>query len=109
MPIIVNMRDRPDLVRLLNGGTQHGVVVRVDRRTRWGNPFRIPQHGSRTEVVELYRRDLWRRIRAGEIALEDLADLHAKTVFLCHCHPLPCHGDVLARAAEWAAVRLGRT
>ena len=109
MPIIANMRDRPDLVRLLNGGAQHGGVVRIDRRTRWGNPFRIPQHGSRTEVVELYRRDLWRRIRAGEVALEDLADLHAKTVFLCHCHPLPCHGDVLARAAEWAAARLGRT
>ena len=39
MANIVNMRDRPDLVRLLNGGAQHGVVVRIDRRTRWGNPY----------------------------------------------------------------------
>ncbi len=109
MPNIANMRDRPDLVRLLNGRTRHGGIVRIDRRTRWGNPFRIPQHGSRTQVIELYRRHLWQRIRAGEIALEHLADLHAKTVFLCHCHPLPCHGDVLARAAAWAAARLGRT
>ena len=109
MANIVNMRDRPDLRRLVESRPEHGSVVRIDRRTRWGNPFRIPQHGSRAEVVELYRRDLWRCIRAGEVALEDLADLHAKTVFLCHCHPLPCHGDVLARAAEWAAARLGRT
>ena len=35
-------------------------------------------------------------------------DLNAATHFLCHCAPLPCHGDVLARAAGWAAARLGR-
>ena len=74
-----------------------------------GNPFRIPQDGTRAEVIARYRADLWRRIRSGEIALEDLADLHAATHYLCWCRPLPCHGDVLARAAKWAASRLGRT
>ena len=58
-------------------------------------------------MIELYRLDLWRRIRAGEIALEDLAALNSATL-LCHCRPLPCHGDVLARAAAWAAGQLGR-
>ena len=24
----------------------------------------------------------------------------------CHCHPLPCHGDVLAKAAAWAHARI---
>ena len=108
MADVVNMKHRLDLVRLLNGRESHSVAVRIDRRTRWGNPFRIGRDGGRAEVIELYRRDLWRRIRAGEIALEDLAALNSRTL-LCHCHPLPCHGDVLARAAAWAAARLGRT
>ena len=57
----------------------------------------------------VYRDDLWRRVRSGEVALQDLADLRGKTL-LCHCRPkLPCHGDVLARATQWAAIQLGRT
>ena len=108
MTTIVNMRDRPDLRRRLE---QHGEVdglVRIDRRTRWGNPWIVGRDGSRAEVIARYRVDLWRRIRAGEIALEDLADLHTKTHYLCWCWPLECHGTVLARAAQWAAARLGR-
>ena len=107
MTIIANMRDRPDLRRQLEWCGEHAGVVRIDRRTRWGNPFRIPQDGTRAQIIARYRADLWRRIRAGEIALEDLADLRTKTL-LCWCRPLPCHGDVLARAAEWAAARLAR-
>ena len=108
MANIVNMRQRPDLRRLVESRPEHGDFVRIDRRTRWGNPFVIGRAGDRARVIELYRRDLWRRIRAGEIGLDDLAALESKTL-LCHCHPLPCHGDVLARAAAWAATRLGRT
>ena len=69
---IVNLKHHPDAVR--NG------AVRIDRRTKWGN---------------------WRRIREGRVSLEELAALHGKTL-ACHCAPLPCHGEVLARAA-WAA------
>ena len=108
MSTIVNMRDRPDLRRQLQQGGEHGAVVRIDRRSRWGNPYVLGRDGTRAEVIELYRLDLWRRIRSGDIALDDLAALNSK-ILLCHCAPLPCHGDVLARAAEWAAIRLGRT
>ena len=109
MPTIVNMRDRPDLRRLVELRGDVGGLVRIDRRTRWGNPWVVGRDGSRAEVIERYRRDLWRRIRAGEIALEDLAALHANTHYLCWCHPLPCHGTVLARTAAWAATELGRS
>ncbi|MCY4430249.1 MAG: DUF4326 domain-containing protein, partial [Rhodospirillales bacterium] len=47
-------------------------------------------------------RDLWRRIRAGEVDLEDLAALDGRDL-CCWCADLPCHADVLARAAAWAA------
>ena len=110
MANIVNMRQRPDLRRLVESHPEHGGLVRIDRRTRWGNPFRITPTVSRAQAIELYRRDLWRRIRAGEIALQDLAGLHGKTL-ACWCSPpgQACHGEVLARAAEWAAARQERT
>ena len=109
MTTIVNMRNRPDLRRRLEQCGEVDGLVRIDRRTRWGNPWIVGRDGSRAEVIARYRVDLWRRIRAGEIVLEDLADLHSRTHhYLCWCAPLPCHGDVLARAAAWAAARLGR-
>ena len=95
---IVNLKHEPHA--LANG------AVRIDRRTRFGNPYRIGRHGTREEVIALYRTELWRRIRAGEVSLEELASLHGKTL-ACHCAPLPCHGEVLARAAAWAAAVLG--
>ena len=79
-------------------------IVRVDRRTKWGNRFVVGRHGTRAEVIERYRRDLWRRIRAGEVDLDELAALDGLDL-LCHCAPLPCHAEVLARAAAWAAAR----
>ena len=108
MSNVLNMRDRPDLRQQVERCGEHGGVVRIDRRSRWGNNFVIGRHGRRAEVIALYRADLWRRIQSGEIALDDLAGLNSKTL-LCHCHPKPCHGHLLARAAAWAAAKLGRT
>ena len=105
MATVVNMKDRPDLRAALNGKDEHGDVVRIDRRTRWGNPFVIGRHGSREEVIERYRAWLWRKVKSGGISLSELAALNGKTL-ACHCHPLPCHGDVLAKAASWAHARL---
>ena len=79
--------------------------MRIDRRTRWGNPFLIGRHGGREEVIERYRVWLWDKVKVGEIPLADLAGLNGKTL-ACHCHPLPCHGDVLAKAAAWAQARI---
>ncbi len=94
---IANLKHEPDAVR--NG------AVRIDRRTEWGNEFVIGRDGTRDEVIALYRAELWRRIRAGEVSLDELAALHGKRL-ACHCAPLPCHGEVLARAAAWAAAEL---
>ncbi len=60
---------------------------------------------DRGQAIARYRTDLWRRIRAGEIALEELAALDGCWL-ACWCHPEPCHGHVLARAAAWAAQAL---
>ena len=84
-------------------------IVRVDRATPWGNPFPISRrYGNRDDVIERYRRDLWRRIRSGELPLEELAAIAGKPL-ACWCHPKPCHATVLARAARWAARKLEKS
>ena len=84
-------------------------IVRVDRATPWGNPFPVSRrYGNRDDVIERYRRDLWRRIRSGELPLDDLAAI-ADTPLACWCHPKPCHAAVLARAARWAAEELEKS
>ena len=96
---VVNLRQRAKL----------GDAVLVDRHSQWGNPFRIGKDGSRTEVVAKYRADLWRRIKAEEVRLDQLAELAGKEL-ACWCDPLPCHAHVLARAAAWAKYMIdGRT
>ena len=83
-------------------------VVRIDRATKWGNPFVIGRDGDRARVIEKYRVWLWREIRAGRIGLDELAALDGKRL-ACWCAPEPCHGDVLAEAARWATERLRST
>ena len=102
MTAVVNLKREPKLRAAFEHAQAVGNTVLIDRRTKWGNPFRLGADGSRGEVIARYRADLWRRIRAGEIALEDLAELDGCWL-ACWCEPLPCHGDVLARAARWAA------
>ena len=77
-------------------------LVRVDRRTRWGNPYRIGPRASRDDVIAQYRRHLWEQIRRGDVSLEDLAALAESKGLVCWCAPRPCHAEVLARAALWA-------
>lgn len=75
--------------------------IRVDRATRWGNPFRLGRDGDRARVVQLYREWLWEEVQAGRVGLHALAALHGKDLG-CWCAPRQCHADVLTRAAAWA-------
>ncbi len=74
-------------------------VVRIDRRTDWGNPYVVGIDGTRAEVIEAYRR--W--INGRPDLLERLGELDGKRL-ACWCAPRACHGDVLA---ELVAERLG--
>ena len=100
---VINLRNEPKLREAFEYAHVHGNTVLIDRRTKWGNPFRVGRDGSREEVIARYRADLWRRIRAGEIAIEELAEI-AGFWYACWCYPeRSCHGQVLARAAAWAS------
>ena len=105
MRAVVNLKHEPDLRVAFEYAHVVNDTVLIDRRTKWGNPFRIGPGQDRAQAIARYRVALWRRIRVGEVALEELAELDGCWL-ACHCEPLPCHGDVLARAAAWASEQL---
>ena len=82
--------------------------VYIGRGSRWGNPFSHKdgtkaEHkvATRDEAIEAYRRFLWKQIRSGDVTIEDLLELDGKRLG-CFCKPQACHGDVIAKAVEWA-------
>ncbi|MGI8684004.1 MAG: DUF4326 domain-containing protein [Acidimicrobiales bacterium] len=84
---------------LIDKAQEEGLLVRVDRGSRWGNPFILDDDGTREEVILAYRDHYLPhkpslRSRIGELRGRLLA---------CWCAPEPCHGDVLAELANrWA-------
>ena len=101
MSATVNLRREPELREAFAYAHVVNNTVLVDRRTKWGNRFENEPGLSPEQAADRYRADLWRRIRAGEVALEELAALDG--CWLACWSDAPCHADVLARAASWAA------
>jgi len=69
--------------------------VRIDRATKWGNPFVLGKHGNRDEVIAQY--EAW--VRKQPHLMSALGELKGKRLG-CWCSPLRCHGDILAKLAE---------
>lgn len=65
--------------------------VRIDRRSKWGNPFVIGKDGERGEVIAAYKDWL---LSTRPDLLDALPELRGKRLG-CWCAPKPCHGDVL--------------
>ncbi|HLG28425.1 MAG TPA: DUF4326 domain-containing protein [Paenisporosarcina sp.] len=70
--------------------------IYIGRPTRWSNPYHIGIHGTREEVLEMYEAYVYSR---PELIQEIRRELRGK-VLGCHCEPLPCHGQLLARIAN---------
>ena len=75
--------------------------IRIDRQTKWGNPFVIPRDGDRDTVIRKYRE--WVVTQPHLVAA--LPELRGK-VLGCWCAPLPCHGDVLVELANRKEVNM---
>lgn len=83
-----------------HGGRVPDGAVNIMRAEGWGNPYRIGVHGTREEVIKLYRTRLWFRINYEPGFADKVRALHGRDLCCC-CAPLACHGDVLERAAKW--------
>jgi hypothetical protein len=85
-------------------------TVKVDRTSRWGNPYRVgdtvhrgPAYSGRDEVVrdaahavQLFRQWLFTQQRAADL----VPQLRGKNL-ACWCRPgEPCHADVLLELAN---------
>jgi len=66
----------------------------IDRRTRWGNPFKIDSTCTREESIKKYEEYFVKNL------LKDLHLIHDARRLGCHCKPLPCHGDVIKKYLE---------
>lgn len=89
-------------------------TVKVDRTTKWGNPFIVGRHGTRNECVNLFAQ-----LCQGYLCLTNGPRVVAQRTYLrmgkreihklvgknlaCWC-PLdqPCHADLLLEAARQA-------
>lgn len=69
--------------------------VRIDRATKWGNPFVMRHESERSQVIEQYRD--W--ILDQPDLMAALPELKGK-VLGCWCAPRACHGDVLVELAD---------
>jgi hypothetical protein len=79
------------------------LAVRIDRSTRYGNPFILDEDGDRDEVCDAYERHYITR-KPSITDRIDAGDLTGK-VLVCHCYPQRCHGDCLATEANSISVK----
>lgn len=71
-------------------------AVPIERGSEWGNPFRVGVHGTRPQVIEMYRAWLLSDPARVQRARQALAGRD----LVCCCKPRPCHGDVLLELAN---------
>ena len=69
--------------------------VKIDRTTKWGNPFKITKKMSREDSIIQYEN--W--ILKQHSLLLQLPSLKGKRLG-CWCRPDACHGDVLVKLAD---------
>jgi len=100
MTVVANAAEDKNLICWAE---REGLAVRIDRSTRYGNPFVLNEDGDRDEVCDSYERhylvrkpSITERIDAGELTGK---------VLVCHCYPQRCHGDCLAAEANSVSVK----
>lgn len=94
--IVVSKRKEAGFDNLIEWARIQDLYVDITRNTKWGNPFEIPQDGTRGEVILNYEQHYLPYKPSLKSALKDLQG----KVLVCWCSPKPCHGDVLARLAK---------
>jgi hypothetical protein len=81
---------------LITWAESNGKAMRVDRGTKYGNPFVLPDDGSRDHVCDCYEHNYL----PNKPSITSGIDVLKGKVLICHCYPLRCHGDALAEMAN---------
>jgi hypothetical protein len=72
--------------------------VRIDRATKWGNPYPITYTEDRQDVLVKYAFYAHRQIR--QLKILDIAEISDAKRLGCWCKPKACHGDILKKAID---------
>jgi hypothetical protein len=107
------------MIQVVNKKTHQGDGIYIGRPSPLGNPFTHKPGttaqivvASRAEAVDRYRdwlREQWRTGGPAKDELIRLAHIYRDTgqlTLMCWCHPLRCHGDVLADVIPQVAAKL---
>lgn len=88
---VVNMRNCRDF------GTKEG-DVRIDRATKWGNPYKLSKTCSRGQSICKYELYFYDHL------LKDIEELRGARRLGCWCKQpdkfVACHGDVIKKYLE---------
>jgi hypothetical protein len=90
--VVVANRHRKEDAKLLQWAEQTGRAVDVMRPNPLGNEFVIGRDGGRDEVL----RKFWTRQLPEAEYQAHVRRIRPGSVLVCCCHPLPCHGDMVA-------------
>lgn len=85
---LVNLRTRPG----------SGYVL-IDRRTIYGNPYKITSICTREESIEKFKKYFENRMRVDSTYRAAVETLRGSRL-ACWCTPLACHGDVYVEYFE---------
>lgn len=64
----------------------HPDAVYVGRGSPWGNPYRTGIDGTRTEVIDMFVKNILPTLDVRELRGKDL---------VCFCKPKRCHADYI--------------
>lgn len=93
------------------GWKMPSTAVKVDRTTKWGNPFIVGKHGIQTECVADFKMMVTKRMICGSVDEDtvdaqrtyltlDIKELRGKHL-ACWCREgAPCHADILLKIAN---------
>ena len=81
---------------LITWAESHGKAMRVDRGSKFGNPFILNDDGTRDHVCDCYEHNYLPNKPSITNSIDDLKG----KVLICYCYPLRCHGDALAAMAN---------
>mmetsp|Transcript_17335 Transcript_17335/g.19317 ORF Transcript_17335/g.19317 Transcript_17335/m.19317 type:complete len:336 (+) Transcript_17335:11-1018(+) len=92
------LKDHHPSRQLVKHSRKQQFDVYIGRPSFWGNPFKVgkDKDGDRHEVTTKY--DEW-LCAQPDLCARARRELKGKRI-ACWCHPLKCHGEVLARVAN---------
>jgi hypothetical protein len=83
-----------EIMNLKNSFLNHDYGIRIDRKTKWGNPYKMESEADRLKVIKKYTY----YILESDL-LNSIHELEDKWLY-CWCYPKPCHGEVLKYLCE---------